>query len=1225
MKLSFALFAPIFPLAIAQTDGQESTRLAPANSGTPGFSQIEPHTVGIDFAGAQAREQLDRTLYIENGGVATGDINQDGLPDIFLCGLDGSSRLYTNSGDWQFTDASDQLPELAKELYLNAATFADCDGDGDLDLFCGSLLEENLLLLNDGQGNFSISDKIDWVRSDIGGTTSFALADVDLDGDLDLFTSRYLNTVARDRLSEEDLNKHLQPDIELVKAGKSPSEQFSARFSLRFDSANGTEVFSIEENGLHDVLYLNDGTGKFTPAYDRFLDESGAPLKRLPEEWGLTASFRDVDQDGDPDLYVCNDFSSPDHFWINNGEGYFSPVDKLAIRRTSNSSMGVDFADIDRDGHQDFFVVDMLSRSHALRKKQMGEMVVTKSSIGKIDNRPQIMQNTLLLNRGDNTWTEIAQFSGVKASEWSWSPAFLDIDLDGFEDVIVTTGSIRDFTDADVIAQIKEEGYETPSAYIARQERYPRLPMRNFIFRNQGDRTFKDYSAKWGFADKAVSGGLALADFDQDGDLDLIINNTESAPELYRNNASSDRIIVSLNGPEGNEHSIGAKIRLLSKEAKLGLREIVSGGSYASSSDTKASFPAPSIPHSIEVEWPDGRISTLPSPKPNYLHTISHASSQPKNQLDAIKARPIFEDISRLLKHVHHEEEFNDFARQPLLPNRLSQLGPGVTWVDIDSDGLDELFVPSGQGGTLALIANLGHKGFRKVDSLQAPVDQTTILAQPDGRGNTNFILGMSGYEGENVSPVLPFKFQAESGWKLGEAFSPITDANGPMTQADIDQDGDLDLFVGGRVIPGQYPRAATSRVYKNENGKFEYDAVVSESFEQVGLVSSATFADLDSDGDQDLVLAMEWGPVRVFENNDGIFADKTQELGLANETGWWNGVAIGDLDRDGQLDIVATNWGRNSKYEGSYGSKKGPLQIYYGDVDGNGVEDIIEAHYDTQMACTVPERGFSCSSRAMPFVRQKMKTFENFGLASLESIYGDHLNKTKKLETNTLDHKVFFRRGDHYEARSLPIESQWAPAFGVCIGDMDGDGNDDVFLAQNFFAVQIETPRNDGGRGLWLKGDGKGNLEPVSGSVSGVKIYGEQRGAALSDFNSDGRVDLAVAQNGAQTKLFINRQAKPGLRVRLEGNDKNPNAIGATLSLQFSSSDSTTRVISSGNGYWSQESATHVFGTPSWPQSVSVTWPDGSTSVHPIAEEMEGSRELVVSQAEGLRFSKRR
>ena len=956
-----------------------------------------------------------------------------------------------------------------------------------------------------------------------------------------------------------------------------------------------------------------------------------------PSDPGHEALFRDIDGDGDPDLYVTSDFEQPDRFWINNGQGFFQASSDFMLRRTSQFSMGQDFADINRDGHIDFITVDMLSRSHKRRKTQMGDMQVTESAIGQVNNRPQIMQNTLQLNRGDGTWTEIAQLAGVKASEWSWGTIFSDVDLDGYEDLIVATGMTRDFMDSDVRNKVNaSRGKLSLTELLKTTEWFPELPTRNVLYRNRGDLTFEYVSQDWGFEDEAVSGGVIQTDLDNDGDLDLIFNNYEGPLEVYRNESIAPRISVRLVGLRPNTGAVGSKVRLIGGPGGPAPmeHEIQAGGGYASSSDPLIVFGTGNVKEGMELEviWygrGERKQVVIADIKPNHHYQIQQGVDDPELSAGSAEAAasPLFVDADVALAYSptngaplvgsrHTELPFDDFKYQSLLPNRLSQLGPSVAWSDLNRDGFDELIVGTGRGGGTVIYQGGLDGAFSRLSGSPSRLDQAGVVGWTDGNGNTRILTALANYEVPDKKFTAPPSVESlEMTTNLANLVLPgQVSTVGPMALGDVDGNGSLDVFVGGRVNPARYPEPADSKLYLNDGGKLITDTRNNEGvLKKIGLVSGAVFGDLDGDHDQDLVLALEWGPITILRNDEGQFVDATEQFGLAKFSGWWNSVNLGDFDGDGRLDIVAGNWGRNSKYEHSY-SATHPLRIAYSDFDTNGVLDIIEYHFDKTLGQMVPERGRSCTMRAMPFIGERNPSFDAFGSRSLEEVFGECLADGTVLEANTLEHTLFLNRGGRFEAKELPIEAQFAPVFGLNVADFDGDGNEDLFLAQNFFASQRETPRSDGGRSLLLRGDGKGGLTPVPAPESGLFVYGEQRGSAVSDYNRDGRPDLVVSQNGTFTRLFKNRNGKRGLRVRLHGDESNPTGVGAVLRLRFGPNElGPARIITAGSGYWSQDSAVKVLATPKQPTHVEVLWPDGSKQSQKV---VEGVLEVAVVKA---------
>ena len=1018
------------------------------------------------------------------------DVNQasafdgDGLCDLYFCNLEGANALYRNKGDWKFEDVARSGGAQCTNQTSRGAVMADVNGDGFLDILVTSLSGPNALLLNDGKGHFTdVTEPAGLVQNKAGGHT-IAVADVDGDGDLDVYVANYGE------------NSILRSGGDISVRAISGKPVVSGRHAARLKIINGRFV----ELGQPDVLYLNDGKGVFSAVpwnSGRFLREDGTALKSAPMDMGLSAMFRDVNGDGAPDLYVCNDFQSPDRFWINDGKGTFRLIDPLAIRTTCHFSMGVDFADIDRDGRDDFIVCDMLSRIHELRMRQMGATNPAPEEVGEVMDRPQVRRNTLFWNRADGTYAEIANFAGVDASDWTWSVVFLDVDLDGFEDLLVSNGHAYDTQDLDMQEKAPAP---TPQARgmrpVKRLKDFPKLETPNLIFRNRGDLTFEEIGSAWGFCSSNVSHGISLADLDNDGDLDVVVSCLWKPPLIYRNESSAPRVAVRLKGKAPNTRGIGAKIKVLGGAVPSQTQEMISGGRYLSGDDAMRVFAAGPKPMTIQVTWRSGKRSVVENAKANYIYEIDEAGAgEPEHATQIDSKPPLFKNVSQLLNHRHDVSFTNDIERQPLLPRQLHELGPSLSC------------------------------------------------------------------EGENLLiDNVHFRYDENGGFTRSTNVSPVRG-----------------LVTGGRPLPGRYPEAEPLQVQG-----LALDA---------GIVNGWTLGDLNGDGVLELILACEWGPVRVYRKENGKFKEVTAQLGLDKLLGLWTSVATADLNGDGLLDIVAGNWGLNS----SYGKDR--IAIHYGDFDGNGTMDLFETYWDTQLGQMVQRRDLQYLSAGLPFMRLKYPTHLAYSKTTTEAMLKEWPN-AKKLEANTLASMVFLNRGGKFEAVPLPDQAQWAPAFAISVADFDGDGNEDVFLSQNFFATRPQEPRLDAGRGLLLHGNGDGTLRPMSGDESGIKVYGEQRACVAVDYDRDGRTDLVVTQNRGSTQLFHNEAVKPGLRVRLAGV-----AQGATIRLKSGNIFGPARAVQIADG------PAQVMTMREPPTDVWVRWPDGKTTLTEIpaaAKELE-------------------
>ena len=1161
-----------------------------------GLQRVPGSQSGVTFTNAVDPQRVaENQIRLNGSGVAAGDMDGDGLADLFFCSLGGGNRLYRNLGRWRFEDMTGRSGDIAMQgRDCTAAVFADVDGDGDLDLLVNSIGGGTRLYLNDGHGHFSL--KTDSGLESRHGAMSMALADVDGDGDLDLYVANYRTTTIRSTgFSVLNVN---------------------GRRSIRPEDRERLEYLPdgrILEHGEPDILYLNDGSGHFSPSSwteGRFLDEAGQRLTRPPLDWSLSAMFRDVDGDGAPDLYVCGDFHSPDRFWINDGHGNFRALSVLALRNTPTFSMAVDFADVNRDGADDFLTVDMLDPRHATRMNQsLGSM----AEVGQYETllrRPQLGRNTLQMNRGDSTFSERAYSAGIEATGWTWSLAFLDVDLDGYEDLLMTTGNLFDTQDQDANERIAASGPYRTDMIPKKLLMYRPLPLSKQAYRNEGGVRFVEEKGWWGEEEKGIWHGMCLVDLDNDGDLDVVVNRMNGEAGLYRNESAGGRVGVRLKGEGRNTRGIGARIELRGGAVPRQSQEMMSGGRYLSGDDGMRVFGSGKAAGGMELEvrWRGGKVSVVKGVEANRVYEIEEkgAMSESVGGRKVEKMGRLFSDESGRLGYRHYDEEFDDFVRQPLLAHKQSQGGPGLGWMDVNGDGRDDLVIGSGKGGRPGWYVNDGKGGFGLVEQEVAKRDQCGLVGWMNGMGKAEVLVGESGYEEGKGGGVKVW----EGGGEVGEVMAEEGSNVSALALGDVKGEGRLELFVGKGAVGGRYPEAGASAVYAEKNGKWTKDEENSAVVAKAGLVNGAVWTDLDGDGYAELVVACEWGPVRVYWNEKGRLRERTEELGMKERIGWWRGVAAVDVDGDGRMDLVVGNWGRNTKYR--VGGGHGP-RMYWGDLAGQGGVELVEASYEEGMGKWVPERDLMAMGQQLPWVRAQYGTHQSYGEAGVEEILGERMKEGKEVEAKWLGSTVYMNRGRRLEAVELPEEAQYSPVSGISGGDLDGDGRMDLVLGQNFFAEPAVTSRSDAGRGLVMLGDGKGGFRALGGEESGVEVYGEQRGVAVGDYDGDGRLDVVIGENGGAARLYRNVGGRVGIRVRMKGPVGNVKGVGCVARLRVDGmATGAAQEVHGGSGWWSQDSAVLVFWRPEGKGrlEMEVGWPGGRRTVTPVGD---AGKEVVV------------
>ena len=1180
--------------APASAQGLTSVPLQPRTEAAASlFSLLSLGDTGVNFTHPIDVSHPMKRLYASTfacGCVALGDVDGDGMLDIFMTSGPRDNVLYRQTAPWKFEDITTAAGVAAPGTWSAGASFADVDGDGDSDLYVCNYDSPNLLYLNDGHGKFAEAAAA-WGVAISDASAAVSWCDYDRDGDLDFYL--LCNQFTREGGKLADAPIEVDPVTKKVRA----KPEF-AKYYRPKERTPGSDVWDYETYGRDDFLFRNDG-GKFTDV----TAEAGVKA----DGYGNSATWWDANGDGWLDLYVGNDYNSPDKLYISSGTGKFTDLAAKVLPHTTWFSMGADTADINNDGRIDFMMADMSNTTHYMSKLSMGEMgpfyPFLRESVPQ-----QFMRNTLFLNTGVPRFQEVASMAGVSSTDWSWAIKFGDYDNDGRIDLFVTNGVSRMFNDADHRRNSEEFSSVSEWNYYEKQ---PPLKIRNLSFRNEGDLQFKKTGEKWGLDFEGMSYSAASGDLDGDGDLDLVVCNLEDPVHLYRNNSSGAHLAgVQLRAAKGNTRGIGARVEITSATLGRQVRQLNPDTGFLSCNEQALHFGlGADTEFSMTVLWPSGQTQEFEKCAVDQLLTVRMPDAPASPQSLPDKAPPPLFTVAPAPKAMLHKETpFKDFEREPLLPNAMSQWGPGLALGDVDGDGDDDIYLGGAAGFPGKLFRNEGKGRF--VDSFEtalesdsASEDMGAVLFDADGDGDTDLYVVSGGNECSPGDTVLRDRLYLNDG--LGNFASAtaanlpdLRDSGGCVAAADFDRDGDLDLFVGGRAVPGRYPVTPESRLLQNKGGVFT-DATdsLAPGLRLSGLVTGAVWSDADGDGWLDLMTSNEWGPVKLFRNHDGRLADETKEAGLEPYRGWWNSLAAADLDHDGDMDLVAANFGLNTKYKAS---PEHPELVFYGDLDGSGKSNIVEAKFENDTL--YPVRGLSCSSGAMPDIRKRLPTFRNFASSTLQDIYGDRLAKALRLECHTLLSGVFLNNGKaHFTFQPLPREAQMSPGFGLCLTDVDGDGHTDCYMVQNFFHPQIETGRMNSGLSQLLRGDGKGGLAVVSPRASGLVLPGDARALVTLDIQGDGRPDFFVAQNDGPVLAMLNNEPSGNRRlvVRLAGPAGNPSAIGARIRMKCGAAAPQTAEVSAGSGYLSQQSASSSFGLGRETASpeIEVRWPDGTTT----------------------------
>lgn len=1091
-------------------------------SGAPRFRIVPANESGLAFANRLHRE--NRYTYLTNGaGLAVGDYDGDGLLDVYMVSQDGPNQLFRQVAPLKFVDVTARAGGVhGGEAWGSGATFADVDGDGDLDLYVCNIEAKNLLYQNQGDGTF-VENAAKFGLDIVAASTMAAFADYDRDGKLDLYllTNRALQPRWAD--TPEVLNA-FRPPADTVHQPVNLVPTVAQLRRLEQLSAAGKLHEALPESlAEHFVAFRDQAYTAGQP--DRLLRQVGGKFVDVTtsagiadQGMGLSATWCDYDDDGYPDLYVANDLESPDTLYHNERNGSFRNVTSEALPHTAYYGMGSDAADVDGDGYFDFLVADMSMTTHRRAKVLMGDMQAQRPVLMHADP-PQVMRNALLLNTGMGKFQEAAQLAGVASTDWTWSVLFGDLDNDTRVDLFATNGIARFDMDPDLqlrVAELWRKGQR--QAAIAVIQNVAAVPEKNLALRNQGDLSFAKTGSDWGLDLDAVSHGAALADFDGDGDLDVLVNNFEAPATLYENRTTdASSIIVRLRGQRSERFGVGTRVVAQLPNGQRIVRELSLSRGYLSGQAPELHFGLGDADKvHLSVYWPSGHVQQFEDLDTHARYVITESSEDPPRiaaNTESSVPPPLFVK-GKPLPFRHRENEFDEYATQPLLPAQVSRLGPALAAAS------KHVYVGGAHKQAGALFVRDDDKWQRVSGPWQldaAHEDVGAYLFDADGDGDIDLYVSSGGSEvAAGHAQLRDRYYRNDDGTFVRDdsVFPDVRESSGRTIAADFDGDSDLDLLVAGRLVPGAYPDAPATHLYRNDGGKFT-DATeqLAPALLTAGMVTDALFTDADGDGRLDLMLAGHWQPIRLLHNDGKQLVDRTEQAGLAAAKGWWNALCPCDVDGDGDIDYLAGNQGRNTKYSASADK---PARLYFGDFDDDGRRDLVEARYEGDRL--LPVRGRSCSSGAMPMIARKFPTYDQFAQSLLRDIYSEEKLATCG-EVNATQLASCLLRNDGkgtFTIEPLPRRAQIAPINAmVVVGDF-------IVCAQNNFSPEPETGRHDGGTGLVLRRSLQG-LEALHPHHHGIAMFGDCRNLlALPDTNP---TIILYAMQNAQPQTFHRTQ----------------------------------------------------------------------------------------------------